>query len=60
MVVARPDGTHTLEVTCPEDGAAGETISINFQHEDGSEGEIDVEVPEGVQPGETFEVHLAA
>ena len=51
----------TLEVACPDDGVAGDVLSVHIGHE--NEGEesttVDVEIPEGVQPGETFEVHVA-
>ena len=51
----------TLEVACPDDGVAGDVLSVQIGHED--EGEestmVDVEIPEGVEPGETFEVHVA-
>ena len=50
----------TLEATCPEDGVAGDILSVQIGHEDdGEESMVDVQIPEGVQSGETFEVHVA-
>ena len=52
--------TIALEVVCPEDGVAGDTLSIHIGREDdGEESSVDIEIPEGVEPGETFEVHIA-
>ena len=49
-----PGGT-TLEVTCPPGAKPGDVLSLEIDGE-----EVEVEVPEGVASGETFEIQLAA
>ena len=39
-----------VEIVCPDDCAPGDTISIQTE-----DGELEVEVPEGIEPGDTFE-----
>ena len=41
-------------MVCPEDCDAGDVITVQTE-----DGEIEIEVPEGVQPGEAFEVQVA-
>jgi hypothetical protein len=44
---------HTMVVVCPEDSAPGGNIVIEWQDH-----ELAIEVPEGVGPGEEFEVEV--
>jgi hypothetical protein len=53
------DHVITLEVACPADGVAGEAISVQHAEDDGTVHEFEIEIPEGVEPGEMFEVKLA-
>ena len=48
------DGAVTLALVCPEDCGPGDTVAVEV---DGAE--IEVEIPDGVGPGDEFEVHLA-
>lgn len=48
----------TVDVVCPDDGVAGDVLSVQIRH-GGEETFIDVEIPEGVRPGERFEVRVA-
>lgn len=51
-------GTHTLDPTvvvqCPSDSSAGDTIEISLE----SGSRFEIEVPQGVQAGDEFTVHL--
>eukprot|EP01050_Picozoa_sp_SAG11_P015523 SAG11_NODE_2021_length_3914_cov_1.773001_1_plen_1245_part_10 len=49
------DGTKTIIITCPNDCSCGDVVALPT-----ADGPIDVEVPEGVGPGDTFEVMLTA
>ena len=45
--------SQTLEVTCPEGVAAGDTLFLQYNDD-----EIEVTVPEGIGPGDDFEVSV--
>ena len=48
------EGLEWFEITCPEDAGAGDVMTIV----DGDGDKLELEIPEGVVPGETFSYRI--